>query len=755
MEFDILFQESPYSLDKSSKEKLLTEGLVALTRKHYISSPHYKNMMDAINLDLSKVNTFYDLPYLPVSLFKELELRSVPKEEIVKTMTSSGTSGQQVSKIYLDRETSSLQTKVLTKIVSDFIGKRRVPMLIIDSPSVVKDKTMFSARGAGILGFSMFGSKCTYALDENMQLDIEGLKSFLESNKGDTILLFGFTFMIWQHFYKKLISIGFKPDLSNAVLIHGGGWKKLLSESVSPTEFKKCLNDVCGISIDHVHDYYGMVEQTGTIYMECKYGHLHASNFSDVIIRRPKDFSVADFGEKGIMEVVSLLPQSYPGHILLTEDEGVILGEDDCPCGRKGKYFKIFGRIQNAEIRGCSDTYAATSGNMGELKYIVGNDSIVSDMPNIKPMSPFSDEAITFLNDLSKILMRIGREYSDVATFGFWCRRSALLKEKEKYDDLSHRLGRGIVFHSTPSNVPVNFAFSFAAGLLAGNANIVRLPAKGFPQVTIICNAINDLLNDSHRNLIPYICMVKYPPIIEITDKFSSICDSRVIWGGDATIEELRKSPLRSRANEVTFADRYSIAIINADEYIKCTNKGKVVQDFYNDTYFSDQNACTSPRMIIWIGDEKTKAKKEFWSDVSILVRKNYSIASVQCVGKLTALYKAASQLKIKDVQIEAPVITRIAVDQLNEDIMEYKYNSGFFFEYDAKTLSELLPVCTNKCQTLTYYGISKDELEKFFCECKPQGVDRAVPMGKSMDFALVWDGYDLIRTLSRKVSIM
>ena len=101
-----------------------------------------------------------------------------------------------------------------------------------------------------------------------------------------------------------------------------------------------------------------MVEQTGCIYMQCECGHLHASVFSDVIIRRPADFSVAEIGEKGIVQVVSILPESYPGHSLLTEDEGILRGEDDCPCGRKGKYFEIPGRLKNAEIRGCSDTYA-------------------------------------------------------------------------------------------------------------------------------------------------------------------------------------------------------------------------------------------------------------------------------------------------------------------------------------------------------------------------------------------------------------
>jgi len=201
----------------------------------------------------------------------------------------------------------------------------------------------------------LFGSRPIYALDGQMNLKIDDLKEYIEKFKDKRIFMFGFTYMIFQHFYKELVKNGIKLDLSNAVLIHGGGWKKLINESISSASFRDKLNDVCGIK--SVHDYYGMVEQTGTIYMECEQGHLHAPIYSDIIIRRAHDFSVADIGEKGIIQVLSILPLSYPGQSLLTEDEGILLGEDDCTCGRLGKYFKVLGRLQNAEIRGCSDTY--------------------------------------------------------------------------------------------------------------------------------------------------------------------------------------------------------------------------------------------------------------------------------------------------------------------------------------------------------------------------------------------------------------
>ncbi len=217
---------------------------------------------------------------------------------------------------------------------------------------------MFSARGAGILGFSIFGKDRLYGLDENMHLDIQAVENFLKKYQGKRIFLFGFTFMIWQHFYKELLALerqGIHLELSNGVLIHGGGWKRLEKEAVAQEEFRDALKQVCGLR--EIYDYYGMVEQTGCIYMQCEYGHYHASIFSDVIVRNPMDFTVCKTGEKGIIQVVSAIPESYPGHSLLTEDEGMILGEDNCPCGRKGKYFSVTGRIKNAEIRGCSDTY--------------------------------------------------------------------------------------------------------------------------------------------------------------------------------------------------------------------------------------------------------------------------------------------------------------------------------------------------------------------------------------------------------------
>ena len=358
--YEELLKLGPYEVNREEKHELLSRRLLALSQKHYLACDAYRRIVDAFGIDFARIHSYYELPFLPVRLFKMFDLLSVPKEEIVKTMTSSGTTGQQVSRIYVDRATAAYQQKTLIKLVSSFTGNSRMPMLIIDNSNVLKNRTMFSARGAGILGFSILGRDKMYALRDDMRLDVEGVIAFLEKHRKEKIFLFGFTFMIWRYFYEELFRLreqGITLDLSNAILIHGGGWKKLASNAISQQEFHDRLQEVCGL--DQIHDYYGMVEQTGCIYMQCEYGHLHTSTFSDVIIRNPRDFSVAGIGEQGIIQVVSAIPESYPGHSLLTEDEGVLLGEDDCPCGRKGKYFSVVGRIKNAEIRGCSDTYAA------------------------------------------------------------------------------------------------------------------------------------------------------------------------------------------------------------------------------------------------------------------------------------------------------------------------------------------------------------------------------------------------------------
>lgn len=356
-EFEIDFKKRPYSLCADEKDKTLTNQLLELTKFHREHCLPYRNMLNATGFNERKIEHYSQLPFLPVGIFKKMRLSSLEDGDSFKSVTSSGTSGQARSQIILDGETRTLQQMALASIGNDFLGGHRMPMLVIDCEATVKKRDHFSARTSGILGFSLFGTHRTFALNEDMSLNEEIVEGFLQKYGDKDFLIFGFTFIVWQHLCLALEKRGRKFDFSHGILIHGGGWKKLISQSVSHEEYKRRLNEVC--SLDRVHDYYGMAEQTGSIFMQCECGHYHASDYSAVLLRRGKDFSLCDLGEKGIIQVLSALPKSYPGHSLLTEDEGILLGIDNCPCGRKGAYFKVYGRLKNAELRGCSDTYAA------------------------------------------------------------------------------------------------------------------------------------------------------------------------------------------------------------------------------------------------------------------------------------------------------------------------------------------------------------------------------------------------------------
>ena len=349
-----LFEKELYSLNHLEKKRIFIAEIQKIHDFHLTNCEFYNKLCESENIT-SNIDSTSKLPFVAVRMFKNYELLSVPSKNIIKTLNSSGTTGDNISKIFLDKETSHFQTKVLTKIVSTLLGKSRAPMLIIDEEGTVKNRIKFSARTAGILGFSIFGSNKLFCLDDSMHLKYDETVRFINKHKGKQIFLFGFTYIIFLHFLEYLEKKNLMLDLSNAVLIHGGGWKKLTDSGISSKEFKSRL--YIKTKLTQIHDYYGMVEQTGSIYLECEKNYFHVSEFSDVIIRNLKTLDVEKNGNLGLIQTLSIIPKSYPGHSILTEDIGIMRGEDDCECGRKGKYFEFVGRIPKAEIRGCSNTY--------------------------------------------------------------------------------------------------------------------------------------------------------------------------------------------------------------------------------------------------------------------------------------------------------------------------------------------------------------------------------------------------------------
>lgn len=348
---------APFSRSHADRSAVLLTGLHELTCWHHAHCADYARMLDGIYGQRAWLPpaSLMDVPYLPVRLFKHLELKSVPPEAVIRRLTSSGTTGQQVSRILLDAETARLQVRALASIVQEFVGRQRLPMLVLDQQEIMGSHAGLNARAAGILGFANFGRQHTYALDAQMQPKWSVIEAFCEQHRGGPVLLFGFTWVVWQHVVQQAIAAGRRLDFGKqSILVHGGGWKKLTDLRIDNATFKQVLSD--RLNVGRISNYYGMVEQVGSIFMECEQGHLHAPAFADV---RMRDLHTLQPAAHGAAEVFSLLPRSYPGHAILTEDVGTLLGEDGCGCGRRGTYFQIHGRIPQAELRGCSDVRAA------------------------------------------------------------------------------------------------------------------------------------------------------------------------------------------------------------------------------------------------------------------------------------------------------------------------------------------------------------------------------------------------------------
>ena len=641
--------------------------------------------------------------------------------------------------------------------MADFIGEKRIPMLIIDAPNVLRDRALFSARGAGILGFSIFGSKRCYALKEDMSLDLETVEAFLEKAGDGPVLVFGFTYMVWKYFYEPLKRSGHMLHLEHGFLIHGGGWKKLTKEAVSAEKFRDGLREVCGI-LD-VRNYYGMAEQTGCIYMECECGHLHVSSYSDVLIRNMEDFSCCKNGTEGVIQVLTPMAWSYPGHSVLTEDKGMIVGEDDCPCGRKGKYIKITGRIPKAEIRGCSDTFETGKELRGENEAVtlLAGEMEITSVPEI----PFEETAMEFLSALSERIRELSRILSgeEMRSLGFWLRRSNLESYKKRYENCGFRLGLGRTFHIAPSNVPLLFVYTMAIGFLAGNSCRVRVSARRNTESEKVCELIDELLGlPEFQALKRRISIVTYGrENREATEKFSRECDGRVIWGGDMTVEEIRKIPIGPSASEVVFPDRASIAVFDADAVLALSEEGlaETAMRFYNDTFSMDQNACACPRAVFWREScPKTGevAAGRFWQALA-QTAKRYGLTEHKVSVKYGDLWElAAGGARIVKVR---KFENRLYVTEMKDipgTASEQRMRFGSFLEYHMKNGEEWISAVSEKTQALVYFGVEKQELRECVLHHRLRGTHQIVPVGQTLWMDLVWDGKDMIQLLSRTI---
>ena len=391
-----------------------------------------------------------------------------------------------------------------------------------------------------------------------------------------------------------------------------------------------------------------------------------------------------------------------------------------------------------------------------KIEYLFGDEEL-----QIVPNKPFDEKMCDFLDVLSKRLRedKEARSYPDILTFAFWIRRANLTKMKELYKD-ELRLGKGLVFHIAPSNVPINFAYTLIFGLLSGNSNVVKASSKRFSQTEIVCRVMRELSKQEEYEWVrrQNAVVIYDREQIEYTEAFSGKCDVRVIWGGDSTIKEVRKTTLLPRSTEITFADRYSFAIIASDSVLKLNEKEleKLADGFYNDTYLMDQNACSTPHLICWMGEDEdiASAKELFWNSVSEKVRKVYSLEDIKVSDKYTIACEMAVLHKIQKLKRYGNELYVGEISDLPRDLSELRGKFGLFYEYSLKELTELSDNITRKVQTCVVFGVEKRKIADWMLQHHICGIDRVVDVGKTLDIGLMWDGYDVIRLLSRGVVI-
>ena len=387
-------------------------------------------------------------------------------------------------------------------------------------------------------------------------------------------------------------------------------------------------------------------------------------------------------------------------------------------------------------------------------------EKILGKLPVIQnPSCIFDKLVISFLDDISIAIKKskLASPYSDLKNFGFWCREANLINISENYPKKNLMLGRGIVLHITPSNVPLNFAFSFAFGMLSGNSNIVRLPSRNFTQVNILCRIIYKILKKfKYNSLLNKFCFVKYDKSDDISSQLSREVDARLIWGGDETINKFKKYQTSPRCVDLTFSNRYSISIMDINEIAKLREKElkNLAQKFYNDCYLMDQQGCSSPQALLWVGKKNFLAKKKFWEALSKIVHLKYGSDLSVANQKITSLSRVAVtsktnfRLNYKDFKL-----LRLNINDASSEIEKIQCHFGTFAEIHIGKIDKLKKIISKRFQTITYYGLERKELNDFILHNGITGVDRIVSVGRAFDIGPIWDGYDIIHSLSRIIS--
>lgn len=392
----------------------------------------------------------------------------------------------------------------------------------------------------------------------------------------------------------------------------------------------------------------------------------------------------------------------------------------------------------------------------------VNND--INNLLSQRVLLPFDPIVLDFIEALSKEILgnRSFKKFPELVAMAFWMRRANILRLKKHFEDKKGKklwIGRGIIFHIAPSNVDSIFIYSWFLSMLAGDINIVRISNKGTLQIDLLLSVINELSKKlEFIEVVDRFMIIRYEHDEEITGYLSSLCNMRVIWGGDATIRTIRKIPINSNALELTFTDKFSISVIKADEFWGYAQQQRIIDNFYNDAFWFGQLACSSPRLVVWIGkDADIEISRDiFWHMVEKKVlQEKPNFATATAVDKLVTEYSIAiHNPHIKIEKSNTSLINRILLENHEDIRRELHCGGGLFYEIKLDNLEQLACIITEKEQTISIFGFHEDELTDFVKNNRPKGIDRFVSIGKALIFSATWDGHDLLREFCREIEI-
>lgn len=671
-----LFSSSVYELNEDTKKSLLLSSVLTELKFHYDNNQYYKRYCDKIGINFEKINEYGELPYIPAIAFKEMGayLNSVGDGEITVELKSSATSGVP-STVKIDKITSRRQVKALSLVLGNRLGKERRPFFIIDVDPRHANPMSIGARGAAIKGFLNLASKAEYfmqAEDDNMLwFDKDKfIKNLTNTDSNQPVIIFGFTYVIYSELIEKFASENIRLEVpKGSMLVHIGGWKKLEHKKVDRTVFISQAVDVFGLGPENVVDFYGFTEQLGVTYPDCECGWKHTPNFSEIIIRREEDHSLLSRGQKGLIELITPIPHSYPGNAILTDDIGIVAldGETPCSANRTGTRFKLLGRAQKTEVRGCGDVMASkvidspreSSQNIAEedneievlYQFHGKNEKINLDefrdrIKEVKKASGWLRKQKVDM--LIGLIDRVATKWRDqefelnefqqqgLLFLASWCsadnlkklaenalKKRAYLDQFLKIDDNSMKfikaVPKGLAAHWLSGNVPVLGMLVLVQSIVSKNTNILKashnyssaIPAllKSFENEEYTSpggETING--NDLLKTILAVYFSRKNKSAAEL---LSTEADIRIAWGGRDAVYSVANLPKKYMVDDIIFGPKLSFMVVGK-ELLKDDRKlKKLIRKASVDSSVFDQTACASPHTI-FVEQGGDIAPKEF-----------------------------------------------------------------------------------------------------------------------------------------------